>query len=357
MMTRQIHIPGMVDPHTHLRDLDWSHKATFISETAAAVAGGYWAIFDMPNTPPNTVNRSALDTKLESLTKSAVCDWGVYAGASQAGNTHEYPAIADDCCGLKIFNNATTGDLLISDQSMRDQHYATWPRHRVIAVHAESETVLDILALVRKHRKHTHFLHISTAEEIHYLKAAKEEGLPITLGVCPHHLWLTEADEEQLKGFGIMKPSLKTAEDQAALWLALDDGLVDIIESDHAPHTIAEKESNSPPYGVPGLETTLPLLLTAMHEGRLSLDQIVSLVSENPRRIWGLTCPPDTYAVIDLDAAYTIQREGLHTACGWSPFEGMRVQGRVIGTWIRGQQVYDGERILVGPGFGNNLFG
>jgi len=356
-MTRQINIHGMVDPHTHLRDLDWSHKATFASETAAAVAGGYWAIFDMPNTPPNTVNRAALDTKLERLAKSAVCDWGVYAGASQADNSREYTVMADDCCGLKIFNNATTGDLLISDQSMRDQHYDAWPRHRVIAVHAEGKTVLDILALVRKHRKHTHFLHISTAEEINYLKAAKEEGLPITLGVCPHHLWLTEADEERLKGYGIMKPGLKAPADQAALWKALEDGVVDIIESDHAPHTIAEKESADPPFGVPGLETTLPLLLTAMHEGRLSLDQIVSLVSENPRRIWGLTCPPDTYAVVDLDAAYTISRNNLHTACGWSPFEGMRVQGRIVGNWIRGQQVYDGERILIEPGFGSNLFG
>ncbi len=126
-MSRLVKISGMVDPHTHLRDLEWSHKATFASETAAAVAGGYWAVFDMPNTPPSTINRKALDQKLTAINQSAVCDWGVYFGASQSDNTLEYKGIVNDVCGLKIFNNATTGDLLISDQPSRDKHYAAWP--------------------------------------------------------------------------------------------------------------------------------------------------------------------------------------------------------------------------------------
>lgn len=352
-----IRIVGMVDPHTHLRDLDWAHKATFASETAAALAGGYWAIFDMPNTPPNTVTREALDIKLQAMQKAAVCDWGVYAGASQADNTVEYAAMVDDTCGLKIFNNATTGDLLIEDQSIRARHYAAWPDKHLIAVHAEGETVLDILALVRQYRKHTHFLHISTAEEIAYLRDAKAEGLPVTIGVCPHHLFLTEADEAHLKGFGRMKPGLKTEADRNALWAALADGLVDIVESDHAPHSIAEKESDTPPYGVPGLETTLPLMLTAARKGRISLERVIELVADNPRRIWGLSCPPETYALVDLDASYEISRANLHTACGWSPFEGLRVTGRVIQTWIRGQMVYDGERVLAEAGSGKKLFG
>ncbi len=352
-----VRLPGLVDPHTHLRDLEWSHKATFTSETAAAVAGGYWAVFDMPNTPPATTSRSALDTKLAAIGQTAVCDWGVYAGASQADNTAEYAAMAGDVCGLKIFNNSTTGSLLLADQPTRDHHYAAWPDTKLIAVHAEEDTVLDILALVRKYRKRTHFLHISTAREIQYLQAAREEGLPVTVGVCPHHLYLTQADEAALGAFAIMKPGLKTAADRDALWQAIASGVVDVVESDHAPHTLQEKQSDNPPYGVPGLETTLPLLLLAVSEGRLTLERVIELVATNPRRIWGLACPPDTYTLVDLNAAYTIERAGLFTACGWSPFEGLRVTGRIRETWIRGCKAFDGEQVLVEPGFGRNLFG
>lgn len=356
-MSRRIKIYGMVDPHCHLRDLDWSHKATFTSETAAALAGGYWAVFDMPNTPPETTTKAALDHKWQVLSGAALCDWGVYVGASQADNTDQYAAMVSASCGLKIFNNSTTGNLLIADQAERERHYAAWPSERSIAVHAEEETVLDILELVRKYRKRTHFLHISSRREITYLRAAKEEGLPVTIGVCPHHLYLTEHDVDALGGYAMMKPPLKTQADVDALWQAIANGIVDVIESDHAPHTREEKEAANPAYGVPGLETTLPLLLTAVAAGRLTLEQAIALVADNPRRIWGLSCPEETYAVVDLDAAYVIDNARLHTQCGWSPFAGMRVQGRVVETWIRGVKAYDGERILVEPGFGKALFG
>jgi dihydroorotase-like cyclic amidohydrolase len=356
-MSKLVKIPAMLDPHCHLRDLAWKHKATFASETAAAVAGGYWAVFDMPNTPPETISREALDEKLVAFGVGAVCDWGVYAGASQADNTAEYAAMADDTCGLKIFNNSTTGNLLISDQSMREKHYAAWPESKLIAVHAEEDTVLDILELVRKYRKPTHFLHICTAKELGYLRAAKEEGLPITLGVCPHHLYMTEADVATMRGYAMMKPPLKTQADVDALWKAIAEGLVDIIESDHAPHTRADKEAEKPSYGVTGLETNLPLMLTAVHEGWLSLERVIELVAENPRKIWGLTCPDETFALVDLDAEYTISNDKLFTQCGWSPFDGMTVRGKVLETWIRGVKVFDGERILVEKGFGRNLFG
>jgi len=356
-MSHLVKIPGMLDPHTHLRDLEWAHKATFASESAAAAAGGYWAVFDMPNTPPPTINRAALDRKLDALHENAICDWGVYFGASQVDNTAEYTHSVSEVCGLKMFNNSTTGDLLIADQPTRDKHYAAWPESKIIAVHAEDETVLDILELVRKYRKRTHFLHISTAREIEYLCAAKEEGLPVTIGVCPHHLYLTEDDLKALGAFGFMKPGLKTAADRDALRDALASGLVDVVESDHAPHTKAEKNSDKPPYGIPGLETTVPLLLLMVKEGCITLERAVDLVATNPRQIWGLSCPPDTYALVDLDASYVINAERLHSQCGWSPFDGMRVSGKVLETWIRGRKVYDGEQVLAAPGFGQNLFG
>lgn len=352
-----IRIEGMVDPHTHLRDLDWSHKATFASETKAAIAGGYWAVFDMPNTSPSTVSSNHLSDKIERINQQAHCDWGLYFGASQADNTEEYEKIISQVCGLKIYNNSTTGDLLIDNQHDRQKHYQAWSPNKIIAVHAEDETVRDILEFVRQYGRPTHFLHISTKQEIDLLTQAKEEGLPVTLGVCPHHLYLTEDDLSTLGAYGRMKPELKTKADQNALWQAIENGVVDIIESDHAPHTIAEKESNPPPSGVPGLETTLPLMIQAVKDKRVLLQHAIEMLSSSIHKIWNLTVPPDTYTIVDTDASYTIERNMLWTKCGWSPFEGMRVTGRVLEVWIRGQQVYDGEQILSPTGFGRNLFG
>ncbi len=352
----KLKIIGMCDPHVHLRDLDWVHKGSFATETAAALAGGYWAVLDMPNTSPSTVTSDALAIKRAAIARQAVCDWGLYYGASQDRNWRTYEAVIDQVCGLKIYNNATTGNLLIDDQTVREAHYRAWPASKVIAVHAEQETVLDILALVRRYRKPTHFCHISTADEVDYLRAAKEEGLPVTIGVTPHHLYLTEQDVATLGSLGRMKPELKTKQDVAALWKALDDGVVEVIESDHAPHTLAEKQADIPPSGVPGLETTLPLLGLAVRESRLTWERVVELVSSNPRRIFDLHCDEDTYTLLDTEESYLIQRQNLKTLCGWSPFEGMRVHGKVQGVWIRGQHVFDGENILVAQGFGRGLY-
>ena len=352
-----LRIDGMLDPHTHMRDMEWAHKATFESETRAAIAGGYTAVFDMPNTPPNTTDRAALQTKLDAMAANALCDYGVYFGASQADNTAEYDGLTG-VCGLKIFNNATTGNLLIDNQQDRDKHYAAWNIGRVISVHAEGTTVLDLLEMVRKYRRPTHFLHISTAEEIGYLRDAKAEGLPVTIGVCPHHLYLTETDVAHLGSLGMMKPELKTQADQDALWQALADGVVDVIESDHAPHTLADKHNaeGRPVYGVPGLETNLPLMLLAVKEGRISAEQVPALLATNPRRIFGVPAAPDTYTLIDEDVRWEVTNDALYTAPGWSPFAGMTVYGKVREVWIRGVQVYDGENFLVDPGFGVNLY-
>lgn len=356
-MGRTLTLPAPVDPHVHLRGLDWSHKGTFASETAAAVAGGYWAVLDMPNTPPTTTTLPALERKLAALGGEAVCDWGVYFGASQDDNTAVYGAVSRSVCGLKIYNNATTGTLLIGEQAARERHYAAWPENRVIAVHAEGPTVEEILLLVRRWRKRTHFCHISTAEEIALLRDARAEGLPVSVGVTPHHLFLTENDLPTLGPLGRMKPELKTRRDQDALWKAIADGLVDVVESDHAPHTLREKAQAQPPSGVPGLETTIPLLCTAMQQGRLSAERLADLVALQAHYLFGICPNPHTFTVIDLDSSTVIERGSLHTACGWSPFEGMRVTGKVREVWIRGRKVFDGESILAARGFGENLFG
>ncbi len=350
-----VRLEGMVDPHVHLRGMDWAHKATFATETRAALAGGYWAVLDMPNTEPATITPEALRYKRDAISREAVCDWGLYYGADASDNSTTFTEVHDKVCGLKIYNNATTGNLLIDDQSTREAMYAHWPATTPIAVHAEDETVLAILELVRRYRKPTHFVHICTALEIKLLRAAKEEGLPVTIGVTPHHLFLTEADDAHLGAYGRMKPGLKTASDQVALWRAIADGVVDIIESDHAPHTRAEKDSDAPPYGVPGLETTLPLMLQAVYEGRLSLEQLIPMVTTTVHNTFGLRVPPETYTEVDLTATFTVQGKHMHGNCKWTPFEGMPARGRVQGVWIRGKRAFDGEQILVEHGFGQQI--
>ena len=352
-----IKIHGMIDPHTHLRDLDWANKATFASETETAIAAGYWAVFDMPNTAPATIDEARLNDKLQRLDRAAHCDWGVYFGASQTDNSGEYEKIASRVCGLKIYNNSTTGDLLIRRQTDRDRHYRAWSANKLIAVHAEEDTVHAILEIVRRYRQPTHFLHISSENEINLLTQAKEDGLPVTIGVCPHHLFLTVDDLSTLGPYGLMKPGLKTKRDRQALWRAIDLGVVDIIESDHAPHTFAEKESANPPYGVPGLETTLPLMLRAVKNGRLTLERATNMLSRNVQHIWRVSPLPKTYTMVDTDHSFVIERKNLRTKCGWSPFEGLRVHGRILEVWIRGHQVFDGENVLSPAGFGRNLFG
>lgn len=355
-MSRLITLPALVDPHVHLRGMAWSHKGDFTTETAAAVAGGYWLVCDMPNTTPPTLDAESLQVKLAAISAQAVCDWGVYYGASAADNSASYADIEADVCGLKMFCNETTGNLLIVDEAVRDRHFAAWTSGKPLCVHAEGETVAEILALVRKYRRKTHFLHISTAYEMALLTEAKNEGLPVTVGVCPHHLWLTEADELTLGAFARMKPGLKTAADRDSLWAGIASGAVDIVESDHAPHTREEKESDKPPYGIPGLETTVPLLLTAVHEGCLTLERVVQLISEAPLALWGLHAPPGTGCTIDLEASYILDGATMQTKSKWSPFDGFRAHGRVVETRIRGAVVYNGEQVTVPAGFGRNVW-
>jgi dihydroorotase len=351
-----IKIPGMMDPHVHLRSMEWSYKGTFASETAAALAGGYTLVLDMPNTPPSTISRSVLDRKLAEIRVQAVCDWGIYFGASQSDNTDQYASLSGEICGLKIYCNATTGGLLVEDQALRQHIYETWPAGQVIAVHAEGATVLEILDLVRQTGRRTHFCHISTAEEISYLTQARNERLPISIGVTPHHLYLNQDDISTLGPLGLMKPELKTSADQQALWDAVKLGVVDIIESDHAPHMLAEKHSDKPPFGVSGLETTLSLMLLAVQEKRLSLERVIELVATNPRRLFGIAEHPGTYTLVDLDQSWVVDNTKLLTAAKWSPFAGMRLPGRVIEVSLRGTKVYDGQKVLVADGFGINRF-
>ncbi len=218
--------------------------------------------------------------------------------------------------------------------------------------------VLGLMAAYKD--RPVHFCHVSQASEVLLIKKAKENGLPVTCEVTPHHLFLTQEDEDRLGPFGLMKPPLRTKNDQEALWLAINQGIVDTIASDHAPHTLEEKWGDDPPSGVPGLETTLPLLLTAVAEEKLSMKKLVELTSINPARIFHID--RETYlqengscVVVDLEERYFIENSNLFTKCGWSPFDGKQVKGRVREVWLRGEKVYEDGKVLAPPGFGKGV--
>jgi carbamoyl-phosphate synthase/aspartate carbamoyltransferase/dihydroorotase len=198
------------------------------------------------------------------------------------------------------------------------------------------------IGLATAYGQHLHVAHVTQASEIALIKQAKERGLRVTCEVAPHHLLLSTADLDRLGPYGYMKPELKPQSDVDALWANFD--VIDCIADDHAPHTREEKESPAPPPGVPGLDTTLPLMFNAVKEGRITLEELLPKVTTNPRRIFNIPDPRETYAVIDLDPTYVINPQTLYTKVGWSPFAGMTAAGHVRRVVVRGQTVYrDGE--------------
>ncbi len=343
------HLPGLVDAHVHLREPGGEHKEDIATGSAAALAGGVTTVLDMPNTYPPIVDAQTLALKQELTERQALCDVGLYVGATE-DNVLEAAALARRAVGLKIYLDPTYGPLRMRHLAALLEHFRAWPADRPIAVHAEGLSAAMAIGLARSFGRRLHLCHVSRADEIALIRAAKETGAPITCEVTPHHLLLTEADALRLGPYGSVKPPLASDADVSALWANLD--VIDCIATDHAPHTHAEKESDAPPPGVPGLETMLPLLLTTVAEGRLTLERLVQLTHEAPRRIFALPTQPDTRIEVDPDACFTLSHDNLHTRCGWTPFEGMAVRGRIRQVVLRGEVVYQDGNIRAEPGFG-----
>jgi dihydroorotase len=343
-----LRLPGLIDVHVHLREPGGEHKEDMTSGSAAALAGGVTMVLDMPNTYPPIVDGPALARKRRLIAEKAVCDVACYLGATET-NAGEAAALASQAAGLKIYLDQTYGPLRMNNLTALLSHFRTWPADRPIAVHAEGLSVAMAIGLAWSFGRRLHLCHVSRADEITLIRAAKVAGAPVSCEVTPHHLFLTEADAQRLGPYGQMKPPLATEADRQALWANLD--VVDCIATDHAPHTHTEKQGGQPPPGVPGLETMLPLLLTAVADGRLTLDRLVELTHHAPRRIFGLPAQPDTW--VEVDQVRTILGdEGLHTKCGWTPFAGMAAQGRVRRVVLRGRTAFEDGKILVQSGFG-----
>jgi dihydroorotase len=351
-MTRAT-LPGLTDVHVHLRQPGGTHKETYETGTAAALAGGVTTVLDMPNTEPPTTDGTTLRAKQEMAAAGACCDVGIFLGAT-VDNMGKVGNWSVNACGLKIYVSSTYGPLRVADWALLDAHVAAWPVERPIVVHCEGDLLPRMLQIGARYGRHIHVAHVALRQEIEAIVEAKSRGTRVSCEVTPHHLILSREDMPRLGPFGDVRPRLATPDDRAALWEHLD--AVDCVATDHAPHTRNEKKSQSPPPGLPGVQTMLPLLLTAVEDGRLTLERVIELCVDNPARIFGLQPQPDTSIEVEIGPRYTIRNEEQLTKCGWTPFAGVEVAGRVLKTVLRGKTVWDGTRVLAEPGSGQVLW-
>ncbi len=377
-------LPGVIDTQVHFREPGNEHKEDLESGTRAAALGGVTAVFEMPNTKPSTTNAEALNDKLERARGRAWTDHAFFVGAA----AENVEALAEleclpGCCGVKIFMGSSTGNLLVDDDETLLQVLQAGRRR--CAVHSEDEERLRerlalvrgganvdqhpvwrdaetafkattrLLGLARRAGRPVHVLHITTAEEMALLGRNKDIA---TVEVTPQHLTLAAPDcYERFGTLAQMNPPIRGEEHRAGLWRAVAEGVVDVVGSDHSPHSREEKDGDYPatPSGMPGVQTLLPLLLDHMNAGRLSLARVVDLTSAGAQRIYGIAGKgriavgyDGDLTLVDLRARREITGDWLASKCGWSPFEGRTVTGWPMATVIRGRVVMrDGE--LQGP--------
>ena len=355
--------PGLIDPHVHFRVPGQEYKEDWRTAAKATLCGGYSTVFDMPNNIPACVSLSRLEEKkatIEQQLKEADIPlrYELYIGADK-NHFHEIAKVKPAVIGVKVFMGSTTGDLLMDDESSLHAIFSLAAHHNMmVALHAEDEDMIQershqfsgqhdhcvhsqirtpevaasaiklAVSLSRMYGTKIYILHVSSIQELEVIADAKAEGLPVYAETSPHHLFLNDSYYEQLGAKVQMNPPLRSAEHQPALFKAIDEGIIDTIGSDHAPHTLAEKDQPYPdsPSGVPGIETNLPLLLNAYHEKKLTLDHIASLTC---RRIQTMFNYPDKQdlLLVDLEKIKTVDNAALRTKCGWSPFHGRTLKG------------------------------
>jgi dihydroorotase len=381
---RGLHVlPGLIDPHVHLRDPGDPKVETIADGTRAAVLGGLTAVFDMPNTTPSVTDIGRLDAKRDYLKGRAFCDVGLYVGATKTNvNALAELELQENVCAIKVFAGSSTGDLLVEDdeslervmragrrricyhsedeyrlQARRPQ-FTAGRSHRNHMVWRDVETAFlgtrRLMALARKTKRPAHILHVSTAEELDYLKDFRDIA---TVEVLISHLSQTDDAYERLGGYAVMNPPIRDARHMEAAWVAVRDGTVDCVGSDHAPHSRAAKERPWPDTaaGLTGVQTLVPLMLDHVAAGRLSLMRLVDLMCAGPARVYGVvgkgrlaTGYDADFTVVDLGRKRRIEEGWIVSPCGWTPFAGHECTGWPVMTIVRGQ-VAMREDELIGP--------
>jgi len=370
-------LPGVIDDQVHFRDPGLTHKEDLHTASRACARGGVTTFLDMPNTIPNTTNQAVLEAKLDLAAQRSLVNYGFYIGATPDNlvdlqTAHRTP-------GIKIFIGSSTGDLLVDDQDDLERIFAetTLP----IAAHCEDEATVranvrrfagthDVtdhsrirdhqaaviatrraVDLALRHEHRFHVLHISTGAEPELL--ADHHNL-LTGEVCPHHLFFSVDDYQRLGTLIQMNPSLKTTEDNRQLWQALLDGRIQVIATDHAPHTLEEKRRPYPqsPSGVPAIENSLPLMLNEVNRGRCTIGQVAHWMSEAPARVWDIVGKgaikigyDADLVLVDLNKTAQIRNERQETKCKWSPWHGVALQGWPVRTWVMGRNVFCDDRV------------
>lgn len=373
--------PGVIDAHVHFRDPGDAYKEDWISGSSAAVAGGVTSVLEMPNTRPATTTMERFQEKRELAAGKSLCNYGLFFGASP-DNSQEYNRV-EGAAGLKIFMGCSTGDLLVAREDELEHVFATYNQR--ICVHAESEWMLKkreamfvdredpaVHSLIRspevaaeavrvactmamKYGRHLHVLHVSTHLELEIIQEARalvrEQGLvaKITCEVCPHHLFLSTSAYEVYGTRVQMNPPLRDEHDRDAMWRALLSGQIDMIATDHAPHSLEEKARpyRKAPSGVPGVQTMLPLMLDAAFRGLCSYEQVMQWLCSGPADVWGIegrgrleVGAHADLVLIDSRMQRTVSDQDQFSRCGWSPWSGRTLIGWPVMTWVGGELAY-----------------
>jgi len=353
-----IRLPGLIDPHVHFREPGQTHKEDWESCSSSALAGGVTMVLGMPNTKPPIFDRSTFDMVTAIAKKKTYVDFAQFLGAGPENTKwQETGDLPKRAAGLKMYLDSTFGELRLDEMSLWNAHFENWPRNYPIVVHSENQSMAAAILFASMHDRAIHIAHVSLKEEILLIRKAKEKGIKVTCEVAPHHLFLSSEDISRISrgkpGRGEVRPRLASKMDVDALWDNMD--VIDCFATDHAPHTLNEKDGINPPPGFPGLETMLPLLLTAVSEGRLSLEDLTLRCVENPRKIFNLPDQEDTWLEIDENVQYEIKAKNLHSKCGWTPFEGFTVTGSLKKVVLRGKTAFEDGRILIEAGYGRNI--
>jgi dihydroorotase len=367
-------LPGVIDPQVHFREPGLEHKEDLFTASCACAKGGVTSFLEMPNTRPLTTTQAALDDKLQRAAQKCLVNYGFFIGATPEVLPNLWTA--KPACGIKIFMGSMSGPLLVSEEKALEPIFAQGKR--LIAVHAEDQArilerrqqfagisdpaihsqIQDEIAalnatklaikLSKKYQRRLHILHLSTGIEAEYLRQDKPSW--VTAEVTPQHLLMNTNDYQRIGTLAQMNPPLRSPENNDILWQALLDGVIDFIATDHAPHTLAEKAQDYPnsPSGMPGVETSLPLMLTQAKKGRCTVAQVVNWMSTAVAKAYripnkGKIAPgyDADLVLVDLENYRPVVREELQTKCGWSPFEGWNLTGWPVVTIVGGQVVYN----------------